>query len=98
MSVQAVLSGFTSRGCTPRTKGRTSYTLQAGCRGRKQGLTHLAALGTAFPTPPVLRDCFTFGFFQFYLPAVLSSPPATLSEHRLASFFFFFLALLPATR
>jgi hypothetical protein len=37
---------------------------------------------------------FTFGFFRFYLSAMPSLPPATLSEHSLSVFL---LVLLPAT-
>jgi hypothetical protein len=68
--------------------------LQAGYRSKKQSSTHIwlyvTSLGISFP------QCYVtlFKFFKFYLSALLSLPPASLSEHSLS---LSLLALLPAT-
>jgi hypothetical protein len=74
---------------SPENKGVSPYiTLQASYRSKKQGLTltwlHATLLATS---PQGYVTFYTFRFFKFYLPAVLSPPPATLSEYRLACFF-----------
>jgi hypothetical protein len=45
--------------------------------------------------PQCYVNFFTFRFLKFYFPAMPSPPPPTLSEHKLACFFF--LAFLPTT-
>jgi hypothetical protein len=68
--------------------------LQAGYRSKKQSSTHkwlhVTLLAISFSQRYVN---FMFQFFKFYLSAVPSLPPASLSEHRLSVSF---LVLLPA--
>jgi hypothetical protein len=83
-----------------KNKGVSPYIpLQASYRSKKQGLTHiwsnLSTIYWGLLFPQCYVTFFTFRFFKFYLSAMPSLPPTTLSEHRLACFFF--LALLPAT-
>jgi hypothetical protein len=71
-------------------KGVSPYIpLQAGYRSKKQNSTrtwlHVTSLAISFPQ---CYMTFMFQFFKFYLFAMPSFPPTTLSEHRLVCFFF----------
>jgi hypothetical protein len=69
--------------------------LQAGYRSKKQSSAHkwlhVTSLAISFPRGYV--TFFMFQFFKFYLSAMPSLPPASLSEHSLSVSF---LVLLPA--
>jgi hypothetical protein len=81
----------------PKNKEVSTYVpLQAGYRSKRQSSTHLwlhvTSLAILFPQCYV--TFFMFHFFKFYLSALPSLPPASLSEHSLSVSF---LVLLPAT-
>jgi hypothetical protein len=80
----------------PENKGVSPYiSLPAGYRSRMQSSTHIwlhvTLLAISFPQCYVT---FMFQLFKFYLPALPSLPPASLSEHSLSVSV---LVLLPAT-
>jgi hypothetical protein len=74
----------------PENKGVSPYIpLQAGYRSKKQSFTyiwlHVTLLAISFPQCYV--TFFMFQVFKFYLSAMPSLHPATLSEHKLVCFF-----------
>jgi hypothetical protein len=79
---------------SPKNKGISFYIpLQAGYRSKKARFNSyiVACNSVGYFIPQCYVIFFMFRFFKFYLPAMPSPPPATLSEHSLAYFSFFFL-------
>jgi hypothetical protein len=75
---------------SPENKEVSPYiSLQACYRSKQQSLTsiwlHVTLLAISFPQCYV--SFFMFQFFKFYLSAMSSLLPATLSEHKLVCFF-----------
>jgi hypothetical protein len=70
-------------------RGLPLYTLASRLQKQKQSLAciwlHVTSLAISFPQCYV--TFFMFQFFQFYLSALPSLPPVSLSEHRLSGFF-----------
>jgi hypothetical protein len=84
---------------SPENKYVSHYIpLQAGYRSKKQSSAHkwlhVTLLAISFPQCYV--TFFMFQFFRFYLSALLSLPPASLSEEHSLSVSL--LVLLPATK
>jgi hypothetical protein len=82
---------------SPQNKGVSPHIpLQAGYRSKKQSSTHIGLHVTslAISFPQCYVTFFMFQFFKFYLSALPSLPPASLSEHSLSVSL---LALFPAT-
>jgi hypothetical protein len=73
----------------------TLYTLASRLQKQKAKLNpHMAACDFIGYFIPSVFVTFMFQFFKFYLSAMPSLPPVTLSEHSLSVFF---LDFLPAT-
>jgi hypothetical protein len=71
---------------SPENKEVSPYiSLQAGYRSKKQSSTHtwLHVTSLAISFPQCYVTFFMFQFFKFSLSALLSLPPAALSEHSL---------------
>jgi hypothetical protein len=70
-------------------RGLTLYTLATGYRSKEQSSTHiwLHVTSLAVSLPQCYVTFFMLQFFTFYLSAMPSFPPATLSEHKLVCFF-----------
>jgi hypothetical protein len=82
---------------SPENKGVSPcILLQAGCRSKKQSSTHiwLHVTSLAISFPQCYVTFFMFQFFKFYLSALPSLPPASLSKHSLSVSL---LVLLPGT-
>jgi hypothetical protein len=94
--VPAQTQGTQVQRLSPENKEFSPYIpLQAGYRSKKQNSTHIwlhvTSLAISFLQCYVT---FMFQFFKFYLSALPSLPPASLSEHSLSVSF---LVLFPAT-
>jgi hypothetical protein len=81
---------------SPKNKAISPYIpLQAGYRSKKKSSTHiwLHVTSLAISLPQCYVTFFMFQFFKFYLSALPSPPPASLSEHSLSVSL---LVLIPA--
>jgi hypothetical protein len=81
----------------PKNKMVSPYIpLQAGYRSKEQSSTHiwLHVTSMAISFPQCYVTFFMFHFLKFYLSALPSLPPASLSEHSLSVYL---LGLHPAT-